>query len=179
MIFKLISKILLQNWHQVNATEYLWWGVNIGSGIHLVPSGNKPVLVLMLNQIYYCHHMASKWVISWETSEQQPIDFLYFWQVHLLSDKAPCNVEELCEINTYIFMCNYDPWMRFSLLVKWFQKGMSPGGHSRGYYPDTLSSLSSHCDSSEDQLHVDEICGYPIFTFTKAAVIWLNDRVLR
>ena len=115
----------------------------------------------------------------WETSEQQPIDFLYFWQVHLLSDKAPCNVEELCEINTYIFMCNYDPWMRFSLLVKWFQKGMSPGGHSRGYYPDTLSALSSHCDSSEDQLHVDEICGYPIFTFTKAAVIWLNDRVLR
>ena len=34
------------------ATEHLWWIVNIGSGIGLMPSGNKPFPEPMLTQIY-------------------------------------------------------------------------------------------------------------------------------
>ena len=38
----------LTNNSQVNATEHLWWSVNIG----LVLSGNKPLPETMLAQIY-------------------------------------------------------------------------------------------------------------------------------
>ena len=42
----------LWNCSQVNATEHLWWLVNIGSGNGLMPSGNKPLPELMFTQIY-------------------------------------------------------------------------------------------------------------------------------
>ena len=49
-----------KNYSQENATEQLWWRVNIGSGNGLVPSGNKPLPEPMLTQIHVaCDHMAS------------------------------------------------------------------------------------------------------------------------
>ena len=42
----------------MNATEHLWWEVNIGSGYDLLPSGNKPSAEPMITQIYvaiWCH----------------------------------------------------------------------------------------------------------------------------
>ena len=41
----------LQKWPQLNATEHLWWLVNIGSGNGLLPSGNKPFPGPILTQI--------------------------------------------------------------------------------------------------------------------------------
>ena len=51
----------LWNSSQENATEPLWWKVNIGSGNGLVPSGNKSLPDPMLTQIYVIiwHHQAT------------------------------------------------------------------------------------------------------------------------
>ena len=46
------AKTSLWNSSQVNATESQYWGVNIGSGNVLVPSGNKPLPEPLLTQIY-------------------------------------------------------------------------------------------------------------------------------
>ena len=42
---------LIRNCSQVNATEHLWWYVNIGAGNGLASQGNKPVLESMLTLI--------------------------------------------------------------------------------------------------------------------------------
>ena len=61
--------------------------------------------------------------------------------------------------------------MRFKLI---YVSKMSSWGNIRDYYRGTLSGLSSHCNSLEDQELGDEIDGYP----TKwNAVNWLNDRM--
>ena len=66
----------------------------------------------------------------------------------------------------------YQGWEDASEIV---QQGKLPGGNYWNYYPDTLSSLSSHCNSFEDRVPVDLIYGYPIFKWV--ALTWFKDRV--
>ena len=52
---------------------------------------------------------------------------------------------------------------------------MSPGGHLCCYYPGTLSTSSSDCNSFVDRVPVDWIYGCPIFKWVAAS--WLNETV--
>ena len=54
-------------------------------------------------------------------------------------------------------------------------KGLPSGGHYWSYYPVTLSSLSSHWNSFDDQVLKDKID--ETLNFKWVAVTWLNDRV--
>ena len=49
-----IQEHFLWNCSQVNATEHVWWevNINIGSGYGLVPDSTKPLAESMLIQIY-------------------------------------------------------------------------------------------------------------------------------
>ena len=49
---------------------------------------------------------------------------------------------------------------------------MLTSGHCWGYYPGTLSSLPSLCNSIEDWVPVYKIYGYPIFKWVAQA--WLK-----
>ena len=56
-----LNMLPISSWNhsQVNATEHLWWQVNIGSGDGLVPSGSKPLSEPMLTRFYDTHQMTS------------------------------------------------------------------------------------------------------------------------
>ena len=49
------------HWPQMNDRKSHWWLVNIGSGIALVPSGNKPLPEPMLTHTYVAtgRHLAT------------------------------------------------------------------------------------------------------------------------
>ena len=68
VIFKLIFSgwqlgNFLRNCPQMNVTGPYWWQVNIGSGNGLVASGNKPLLELMLTQIYVTRLQWVDWTL--------------------------------------------------------------------------------------------------------------------
>ena len=64
----------------------------------------------------------------------------------------------------------------FTMLHRCSQWDKPSGGYCRGYYEytGTPSSLSSHCNSFEDRVPVDEIYVHPIFKWV--AVTWLSDK---
>ena len=57
-------------------------------------------------------------------------------------------------------------------ILEW---GISPSGHCWNHRPGTPSILSSHCNSLQERVPVDEIYGYPILK--RVAVTWHEDRV--
>ena len=71
------AEVYLEKRPEVNATIADWWLVNIVSGNGLVPSGNKPLPVPMLTQIYvaiscYLATMSSnQFTVQWLNILQQ------------------------------------------------------------------------------------------------------------
>ena len=59
--FKFIYEHLLWNCFQVNAKEYRWWWVNIGSGNGLVPSWRHRAIISADVDPDLCRHMTSQW----------------------------------------------------------------------------------------------------------------------
>ena len=56
----------LRNCPGVNVTRHDWWLVNIGSGNGLVPFGNEPLTVRLIEAVWrFLAHVCTRWVLKY------------------------------------------------------------------------------------------------------------------
>ena len=76
-----MAQALPRKYSYANATECHSWEVNIGTGNGLVPSGNKPLHIPMLTEIY---------VVIWRHNEFILQASLHFYTTPELGDHDVC-----------------------------------------------------------------------------------------
>ena len=111
--------------NQANATEPLWWLINIGWGNVLVPLGNKPLAETMLTQCYPYGITRPQWVkpsLCNSFEDWAPTDFIYWslifkWvpKTWLQEDNNANNMNNGCQ-TTCPIDCSWDFGIGFDFL---------------------------------------------------------------